>query len=88
MGIEWDLFPGEGVFTSVDIENAISSGYNVEFINKCLVYDNQSSNVFGVYVDTFYQLKETAEREENDVKRSVAKLMLNSLYGKTLQGYF
>ena len=41
--------------------------------------------MFETYVDTFYKLKETAEREDNRVKRSVAKLMLNSLYGKTLQ---
>src|SRR4051812_8725188 len=85
IGIEWDLFPGQGVFTSVDIQNAISSGYEVQFINKCLVYDSKSSNVFKKYVDTFYDLKVVAEKEENAVKRSVAKLMLNSLYGKTLQ---
>jgi hypothetical protein len=30
-------------------------------------------------------MKETAERDENPVKRSIAKLMLNALYGKTLQ---
>ena len=49
------------------------------------MYDSKSSNVFGTYVETFYKLKESAEREKNNVKRSVAKLMLNSLYGKTLQ---
>ena len=30
-------------------------------------------------------MKEESERENNEVKRSVAKLMLNALYGKTLQ---
>jgi hypothetical protein len=84
IGIEWNLLPGEGVFTSVDIQNAIDAGYQVEFQNKCLVYE-KSDKVFGSYVDKFYKLKETAEREDNKVKRSVAKLMLNSLYGKTLQ---
>ena len=85
IGIVWDLFPGEGVFTSVDIENAISSGYKVEFQKKCLVYDDKSSNVLKDYIDTFFKLRELAEREKNDVKRAVAKLMMNSLYGKTLQ---
>ena len=85
IGIEWNLFPGDGVFTNVDIDNAITAGYEVEFQNKCLVYDDKSANVFKVYVESFYKLKETAEREDNKVKRSVAKLMLNSLYGKTLQ---
>src|SRR4051812_29739897 len=45
VGIEWDLFPGKGVFTSVDIDNAISAGYTIEFIDKCLVYDKKSSKV-------------------------------------------
>ena len=67
------------------LENAIDAGYEVEFHNKCLVYDDKSTKVFGVYVEKFYKLKEVAEREDNKVKRSVAKLMLNSLYGKTLQ---
>ena len=85
IGIEWNLFPGEGIFTSVDIQNAIDSGYQVTFQKKCLVYDAKSDKVFGSYVEKFYKLKEIAEREDNKVKRSVAKLMLNSLYGKTLQ---
>ena len=85
IGIEWDLFPGEGVFASVDIDNAISAGYTIEFKRKCLVYDDKSPKVFSEYVTKFYKLKEIAEREDNKVKRSIAKLMLNSLYGKTLQ---
>ena len=51
IGIEWNLFPGDGVFTSVDIENAIDAGYEVEFHNKCLVYDDKSTKVFGVCVE-------------------------------------
>ena len=85
IGIVWDLFPGEGVFASVDIDNAIAAGYTIEFKRKCLVYDDKSPRVFSEYVTKFYKLKEIAEREDNKVKRSIAKLMLNSLYGKTLQ---
>jgi hypothetical protein len=85
IGVEWDLFDGSGVFCSVDIQNAIENNYTFKFINKALVYDSKSSNVFSKYIDVFYKLKETAEKEGNKVKRSIAKLMLNALYGKTLQ---
>ena len=35
--------------------------------------------------EEFYKLKEESERSSNKVKRSIAKLMMNALYGKTLQ---
>lgn len=84
LGIRWSLEDGVGVYTSVDIQNSIDAGYKVEFIEKCLVWDS-SSDVFGQYIEEFYKLKEDAEREGNNVKRSIAKLMMNALYGKTLQ---
>ena len=34
LGVKWSLENGEGVYTSVDIENAISVGYKIEFINE------------------------------------------------------
>jgi hypothetical protein len=84
-GLEWSLYKGSGVvYTSVEIKNAISVGYKVEFINKCLVY-NESGEVFKKYITKYYQMKEDAERENNQVKRSIAKLLLNAMYGKTLQ---
>ncbi len=83
IGVEWSLHDGVGIFTSVDILNAIESGYKVTFINKCLVYD-QKGDVFSNYIHTFYKLKGEAEKEGNDCLRSIAKLLLNSLYGKML----
>ena len=56
----------------------------IEFIEKCLVWDN-SADVFGEYITEFHKMKEEAERSGNKVKRSIAKLMMNALYGKTLQ---
>ena len=84
LGLEWSLYDGAGVFTSEDIKNAIESGYKIEFINKCLVYDS-SDNVFNEYITEFYKMKDEAEKEGNEVKRSIAKLLLNAIYGKTLQ---
>jgi hypothetical protein len=83
IGVEWSLHDGSGVFTSVDIMNAIEAGYKVKFINKCLVYDKKG-DVFTKYIKTFYELKGKAEKEGNDCLRSIAKLLLNSLYGKML----
>jgi len=83
-GLLWSLEDGEGVYNNIDIQNAIDAGYKIEFLNKALVWDN-SANIFDDYINTMYQLKETAERDGNDVKRSIAKLMMNALYGKTLQ---
>ncbi len=84
LGIRWSLEDGEGVYTSVDIQNAIDAGYKIEFVEKCLVWD-ATADVFGEYIEEFYKLKEESERSGNKVKRSIAKLMMNALYGKTLQ---
>jgi len=83
-GLEWSLFDGCGVYSSVDIENAIDCGYTIDFCGKCLVWD-KCGNVFGEYIQRYYKMKADAEFENNDVKRSIAKLLLNSMYGKTLQ---
>lgn len=83
-GVEWSLKDGEGIYNTIDIENAIDAGYKVTFLGKCLVYDNES-NIFKKYIEEMYMWKEEAERDGNEVKRSIAKLMMNALYGKTLQ---
>lgn len=84
-GLEWSLFDGSGVYTNVEIKNALSMGYKVNFINRCLVWDTTSDKVFKSYVEKYYKMKEEAEKEDNAVKRSIAKLLLNAMYGKTLQ---
>ena len=83
-GLEWSLLEGTGIYTNVEINNAFKAGYTIKFINKCLIW-NKSGNVFKTYVDKYYQMKIDAEKEENEVKRSIAKLLLNAMYGKTLQ---
>jgi hypothetical protein len=82
--LEWSLLDGSGVYTNIDIENAINSGYQVTFKNRCLVWDT-TGDIFGVYVKKYYKMKEALEKEGNKVKRAIAKLMLKAMYGKTLQ---
>jgi len=84
IGVEWSLEDGEGIYPYIDILNAVESGYEITFLNKCLVYDSVD-DVFGKYIDKFFELKDKADKEVNNVLRSFAKLMLNSLYGKQLQ---
>ncbi|MEM1726593.1 MAG: DNA polymerase [Candidatus Bathyarchaeia archaeon] len=52
-------------------------------IYKVALYD--PAPLFREYVEYFYGLKKQAEEEGNHVKRTFAKLMLNSLYGKFAQ---
>jgi hypothetical protein len=76
VGVDWSLTPGQGVYTSIDILNGHEAGYKFKFVGKCLVYD-QAGDVFSKYIKRFYKLKGEAEKEGNDSKRSIAKLMLN-----------
>lgn len=86
--ISWDLHDGEAVFTNVDIENAKMYGYTVEFVGKCLVYDEYTEELFSKYIDRMFGIKEAEDRKginANVAKRNFAKLLQNALYGKTLQ---
>jgi len=83
IGVTWSLEPGTGIYTSIDILNAFDAGYKVNFIGKALVYD-ESGDVFSKYIKKFYKLKGKAEKDGNDSMRNIAKLLLNSLYGKML----
>jgi hypothetical protein len=83
-GISWNLNKGTGTYASTDIQNAIDAGYKVTFKNDCLVWD-EKGDIFKKYIDIFFDMKDKAEKNNNDVERNVAKLFLNSLYGKTLQ---
>ena len=84
MGIRWSVEDGKGIYASADIKTAIKCNYKIKFINKCLIYEGEN-DVFSAYIDRFYKMKEDSEREGNPCKRAIAKLLLNSLYGKTLQ---
>jgi len=85
VGVIFDLVDGKSYFTSVDIENAITTGYKIVFTGNALIYETKCSETFSNYVERYKSLKMSAEKDGNDALRSMAKLMLNALYGKTLQ---
>ena len=92
-GIEWTCLDGHGFYTNVEIEEALINGYEVEFLNKCLVYDKGNRNIYYEYIEKWYNLKNAEdkknENERNDVLREICKLFMNALYRKMLQrSYF
>lgn len=81
-GISWNLKPKRGVYTSVDLENALANGYRITKYHKALVYDS-SDDIFTNYILKCYKIKE--ENDENPVLRQVGKILMNALYGKMLE---
>lgn len=55
----------------------------VTHVNACYLY--HKGNIFTEYVDFFNQLKIQAGEDDNQSQRLMAKLFLNSLYGKFAQ---
>lgn len=85
IGVLWSLENGKGIYTSVDIKNAIDAGYKVKFINECLIWNEKDNNMFGDYISKWFNVKNEGKNENNKVKENIGKLMQNGLYGKTLQ---
>lgn len=81
----WDLSDGSGWYSSVDIERAKKKGYVIKKVHTGF-YWKESAYVFKDYINTFYKMKETAEKETPSY--ALAKLYLNGLYGKMLQRAF
>ena len=83
-GLEWKLGEGRGFYTNVDINSAIECGYKVKFVGDCLYYKKSSSTIFTSYIQKVFKGKQKAEEEGDSVKRTIHKLLANSLYGKVL----
>ncbi len=82
-GLHWDLHSSRGFYTNVDLEMAIESGYKITFLSG--VKWRQSGFLFKDFIYLCFNIKVRAEREKNPVLRQIAKIMMNSLYGKMLQ---
>ena len=63
-------------------------GYKVEFLNKCLVYDNYREDIYDKYISSWYTLKQNEDQkpseQRNNVLREICKLFMNALYGEML----
>lgn len=76
------LFPigeFETVLTTPELEYALEQGY-VTHINHVAVYTQ--AIIFKEFVDYFYNLRQKAEEQGDNVAGFYLKIMMNSLYGK------
>lgn len=72
----------DGMYAWPEIEEAILSGeINVEVVFSGHLF-KKGENVFSEYVDFFFAMKQEAEDNGNGGLRELAKLLLNSLWGK------
>jgi len=70
------------VLTSVDLDLFFEhyDVYNIEYIGGYMF--KSSTELFKTYIDKWTEIKTLATIEKNNGMRTIAKLMLNSLYGK------
>ena len=66
-----------GMYTSVEIKNAINFGYKFEILSGYLF---TSEDLFSRYVNNFYRMKENSAK--GSAMYTLSKLLLNSLYGR------
>ena len=83
--LKWDLKDGEGVYTSIDIEDMIDNGYDIEIIDG--YYWNETASVFSEYIKYLFEAKnaEAKANRKGSVNYLLCKLFMNALYGKTIQ---
>jgi hypothetical protein len=79
--LKWDLKDSEGVYNSVDIDNALLQGYQIKLLEG--YYWNKTEMVFDDYIQFLYDFKKHATK--GSARYTLAKLMMNGLYGKTIQ---
>ena len=84
-GVDWDLGKGTGFYCTADLETAEHYGYTFTFKNKCLYWEETSADVFTHYIGLMYDKKKEAKIAGNSVNYQIYKLLMNSLFGKTLQ---
>jgi hypothetical protein len=77
----WDLKESEGWYCSVDMEDMKKYGYKIDVIKG--YYWEKSEPVFKEYIEELYEDKKNAKK--GTAQYGLAKLLMNSLYGKTIQ---
>ena len=76
--MKWDLQDSVGIYNSVDIDNALDLGYKIKIIEG--YYWEKTERVFDNYIDKFKK-----NSKKGTAQYTLAKLMMNGLYGKTIQ---
>lgn len=71
-----------GTYTSIELQVAVQLGYVIERVYEQWHYPRRSEDLYKGYIDTFFEMKKQAKEEGNVGLATVAKLCLNSMYGK------
>lgn len=74
-----EVLENKMVYLWLDEFNLFTMVYDAEYTIQKVVGWKKANNVFKDYIDRWYEVKKNAK---NETERSLAKLMLNSLYGK------
>lgn len=76
---------GEGVYHAAEVSAAINCGYDVHVHDGVLVFPAVDSQPFS-WIQDVYEHRAQFKRDGNFAEKAL-KLGLNSIYGKTAQGY-
>ena len=71
-----------GTWSSVEIQKAVRLGYKILDIYEQHHFEQKSNTLFKEYNDTFFAIKRQAKQEGNKGLEAIAKLCINSPYGK------
>jgi hypothetical protein len=71
-----------GVWTSVEMQLALSRGYEVLEVFEMHVFPSSTNQLFADYNKVMFKIKDQAKRENNPGKKLVAKVSLNAPFGK------
>ncbi len=82
--ILYDLNPGDGVYANVIINKAIEHGYKIINIEKAVIWDKTCNTYFTEYMTKIFKMKNS----DSPIRQRIAKIMMNSLYGKLLSTGF
>lgn len=71
----------KGVFSSIELENAVKHGCKIMRVKKGLIFEN-AGPIFKDYILSLYQRRLEAKKMGDGVSDVLSKLMMNSLYGR------
>ena len=86
--LHWDLKDSEGWYSSVDIQDMIDNGYKIEISTppsggSAGYYWTEKAYIFKDYINQMFEKKKNSKK--GTVSYTLAKLFMNSLYGKMIQ---
>lgn len=83
-GIVWGTGTIEGTWNRIELDAAIEAGAKVDKVISAICWRDEKP-ILKPFIDRYWNLRETADKEGNKPRSSWCKLFLNSLSGKLAQ---